>query len=90
MGFLSGFLVFSLLAFASFIVSVWGFAQIIGSLQNIKTRGPVLTAGTITVWISILFLGWFLVDTFLRGYITVYYIATAIGFISILFSGKIE
>lgn len=74
----------------AFVVSVFGFSQIIGSLQNIKKRGSFATIVTILIWAVILFLGWWLMQRFAPAYAIVYYIATGIGFVMVLSAGKIE
>lgn len=83
-------ILFIVVAFLAWFVGVWGFAQIIGSLQNIKTRGIGKTLFTIIVWAAILILGWILMHSFAPNQSLAYYIATAIAFLQILLSGKIK
>lgn len=79
-----------LVAIAAYFLSVFGFSQIIGSIQNAKTRGFSMTFATIIIWASILFCGWFLMDTFASEYCIAYYIASAVGFLQIVGAGKIK
>ena len=41
-------------AIVSWLVGIFGWAQIIGSLQNAKSRGPLMTLITIIIWICVL------------------------------------
>lgn len=75
---------------AAFIVSTFGFSQIIGSIQNSRKRGAWLTIFTIVLWSAILVLGWWLMKQFASAYSLVYYIATAIGLAMTIKAGKIE
>ena len=81
---------FIVVAFFAWFVGVWGFAQIIGSLQNIKMRGIGKTLFTIIVWAAILAAGWFLMHSFTPNQSLAYYIGTGVAFLQILLSGKIK
>lgn len=74
----------------AYVLGLFGFAQIIGSLKNIARRGAGLTLFTIVLWLGILAGGWLLMHTFAPSHDIVYYIATGISFLQILLSGKIE
>ena len=84
------FIVFAIVAFFSFLVGIFAFAQIVGSLQNFKTRGIGMTLFTITLWVLILFVVWMLVMNFLPSYKILFYGATGISLLVILGSGKIK
>ena len=74
----------------AYFVGLFGFAQIIGSLQNIKTRGIPLTLFTSILWL-IITIGTFLVVLFIfNDALIACIIAYIISFIQILASGKIE
>ena len=83
-------LIGSVVLFAAWISGVFGFAQIIGSLQNRKTRGAAMSAFTIILWVLILGAICFVAHHFFFSYRIVYYIGTGVSFIQVLFSGKIE
>lgn len=84
------FIVFAIVAYLSFLVGTFSFAQIVGSLQNVKTRGIGLTLFTIALWALILFVVWTIVMNFLPSYKIPFYGATGISLLVILFSGKIK
>ncbi len=74
----------------AYVLGVFGFAQIIGSLQNASRRGTAFTLFTIVLWTVILIGGWFLMHTFAPSHKIVYYIATGISLLQILGAGRIE
>ena len=80
-------LIMVLVGAGAYILGVFGFAQIIGSLQNIHARGIGLT---IILWSAILVGGWFLMHTFAPSHSVIYYIATGVSLIQILGTGKIQ
>ena len=75
---------------ASFAVGVFSFSQIIGSLQNISTRGAGLSVFTIVLWGAILAGSFFLMKNLVPGQSAAYYIGMAVSLISVLSSGKIQ
>ena len=75
---------------ASWLVGVFGFSQIIGSLQNLKERPPSMSAFTIIIWIVILGAVWFVVHHFFASFKIVYYIGTAVSLLLVLGAGKIH
>lgn len=84
------FLMIGLIAMVGYFVGVFGFAQIIGSLQHIRMRSISATIFTIGIWI-IIFIGLiFLVHRFFYPYRIVYYVVSGIAFIQILAAGKIR
>ena len=83
-------LVMFLVGIGAYILGVFGFAQIVGSLQNVRTRGMGMTLFTIILWSAILVGGWFLMHTFAPSHSVVYYIATGVSLLQILGAGKIQ
>lgn len=84
------FAVMVLVGVGAYILGVFGFAQIVGSLQNVRTRGIGITLFTIILWSTILVGGWFLMHTFASSHSVIYYIATGVSLIQILGAGKIQ
>ena len=82
------FLIYFAVFAVSFIIGVFGFAQIVGCFQNIKTNK--LGFLTIILWIAILIGSFFLMKRLVPDYSLAYYIAMAISLISILRQGKIH
>jgi len=74
----------------AFTIGTFGFAQIIGSLQNLKTRPPLASFLTIAIWIAILAASYFLMKWLVPKEATVYYIAMGLSFVVILSKGKIQ
>lgn len=81
---------FVAVAAVAYMAGVFGFAQIIGSLQNIRTRGAGLTLFTVCFWAAILLAVGFLVHRFFYPQRIAYYIVTVISFLQILLAGKIS
>lgn len=94
-----GFLVFA----GTFVVSVFGFCQIIGSIRvafkqkemkdfieyyNGRLISPASTAFTIIFWLTILVLACLAVHSWLNDYRIPYYIATGLTFLLSLKSGS--
>lgn len=75
---------------ASFAIGTFGFAQIIGSLQNLKTRPPLASFLTIVIWLAILAGSYFLMRWLVPDRAIVYYIAMGLSFIIILSKGKMK
>ena len=76
--------------FVAWISGVFGFAQIIGSLQNLRMRGAAMSAFTIILWALILGAICFVAHHFFFPYRIAYYVGTGISFIQVLCSGRIE
>ena len=70
----------------SWVVGVFGFAQIIGSIQT-RQRGYLFT---ILFWAAILAGCYVLVRTFLPKQLRAWYIGTGAALLATLFSGRIE
>lgn len=70
----------------SFVVGVFGFCQIIGSIQT-RQRAFLLT---ILIWGAILVGGYFLVRRFLPDQMIALYVGYGISLFKALTSGKIE
>lgn len=83
------YVVFLLVLAGSWLVGVFGWAQIIGSFQNLKTRGPKMFI-TIIIWLAILGLSFWLVIRFLPSDIWAWVIGMIISFLQVLRQGKIE
>nr|DAH67119.1 MAG TPA: hypothetical protein [Caudoviricetes sp.] len=81
---------FIAIGYGAFFVGIWGFAQIVGSLQNIKERGAALTISTIVIHIVLLSGIAFVVIRFLPLYKTALFIGYGISLIKILLSGRIR
>ena len=79
-------ILFILVAFVSFIIGIFGFAQIIGSL---RTRQKNFLFTTI-VWLAVLVGEFFLAKLIVLDYINAFYIGTGISFIMILMQKNIE
>lgn len=75
---------------AAFFIGVFGFAQIVGALQNIRWRPVRLTIINLLFWGGVFALETFLVLRFLHSYRIAFYIGSGIAFLSIISSGKIE
>lgn len=79
-----------LVFFGAYFAGVWGFAQIVGSLQNIKQRGPKLTVFTILLHTVLLGAIAFVVLHFISQFKTAFIVGYIISLIKILLAGKIE
>lgn len=84
------FIMLCLVGFASYVIGVFGFSQIIGSLQSVRRRGAFFTIYTITLWVIILVLVYICVRNFFYRQRFGYYIAMVISFIQVNGAGKIE
>ena len=76
--------------FICYIIGVFGFTQIVGSLQNIKNRGIPMTLFTISVWTIIVGLTVFIIYSKFNNCMVPCVIAMIISFLQTLFAGKIE
>ncbi|MBP3240180.1 MAG: hypothetical protein J6M92_06500 [Oribacterium sp.] len=75
--------------FVSWIIGVFGWAQIIGGLQNLRSRGASMIV-TILLWAVIIFLSFLGVKHFLGSRIIVWAIAMGISLIQVIAQGKIQ
>lgn len=73
-----------------YFFAMFGFCQIVGSIQNRHLRSPGMTFGTILIWTILLTIGYFIITRFFPDMITIYYIALCIGFITSITSGHIR
>ncbi len=78
------------IAVVCWVIGVFGFAQIIGSLQNIKQRGFGASIITILIWTIILGGAYCAVNKYFNSSVMGLYIGYGISLIQILFSGKIS
>lgn len=74
----------------SFLVSLFGFSQIIGSAQHASVRPIGATIFTIVLWLVILLVVAILVHLYFSKFAVSYYIGTGAGLLATLFSGRIE
>lgn len=84
------YVIIAVVFFVSWVVGVFGFAQIIGSLQNLRERGAAMSAFTIIFWSVILIALGVGVHYFLLDYRIVYYVGTGISLLQVLAAGKIQ
>lgn len=78
---------FIIVAVIAWLVGVFGWAQIIGSIQNLKIRKNLLF--TLVLWIVLLSSGaYFAIVTFDSPWALI--VGYAISFVQIISSGKIE
>lgn len=77
---------FIVVAVVAFVVGIFGFAQIIGSLRT-KQKNFLLP---IIIWLAILVGEFFLARLIVVNYMNAFYIGTGIAFVIILFQKKIE
>jgi len=83
-------LILILVAIISYVLGVFGFSQIVGSLQNIRSRGVGLTIFTVCLWCAILVIAAILVHRFFYPQRIGYYIVTVISLVQVLAYGKIS
>ncbi len=74
----------------SFFVGVFGFAQIIGSLQNLGVRGIGISLFTIILWAAILAGSFYLMKRIVPDEALAYYIGMGASLVSVLMQGKIQ
>jgi hypothetical protein len=77
---------FILVAVVAFVVGIFGFAQIIGSLRTRQKRFML----PILLWLVILVGEFFLARLIVLDYMKAFYIGTGISFIIMLLQKKIE
>lgn len=83
-------ILYAVLVFAvSFVIGTFGWCQIIGGLQNFRSRGPVMLIA-IVVWSAILLGAYFAVRRFLSSQLTPFYFGLGISFLLSLRAGKIQ
>ena len=84
-GFLS-----AVFTFAGYFIGIWGWAQIIGSIQQFKNRGAKVSLTTIVIWVILIGAATALVFFLLPKYMIPYLAGLGIGLVNILLSGKIR
>ena len=84
------YFLFIIVLAVSFFIGVFGFSQIIGSLQNIKNRGIGLSLFTIILWCGILAATFFIKNRFFPDNSTAYYIGMGASLVAVLMQGKIQ
>ena len=77
---------FIVVAVVAFVVGIFGFAQIIGSLRT-RQKNFLLP---IIIWLAILVGEFFLTRLIVINYMNAFYIGTGIAFVIILLQKKIE
>ncbi len=73
-------------AFVAWVIGVWGWAQILGSLQNMGQRGGLFF--TLVLWIAIMGGGLYLASGL--GYLVPFLVGYALSFIQVSRTGRIE
>lgn len=71
-------------------VGILGWAQIVGSIQQFRNRGPAASMYTIILWAILLGGATAIVFFLLRKYLVAYLIGLGIGLVQILFAGEIK
>lgn len=85
---------FGLMASVAYIplcfFAMFGFCQIVGSIQNCHSRSVSMTFTTIIIWAILFAVGYFVTVNLLAIKLIIYYIALAIGFVMSITSGHIQ
>jgi hypothetical protein len=84
------YLLFIVTGVVAYLLGAFGWAQIIGSLQNVKTRGAGMTLFTVIFWAAILVGSYFLMKAVVPGEKIAYFLGLAISLVLVLRSGKIQ
>ena len=84
------YLLFIVTGVVAYLLGAFGWAQIIGSLQNVKTRGAGMTLFTVIFWAAILVGSYFLMRAVVPGEKIAYFLGLAISLVLVLRSGKIQ
>lgn len=80
------YIIFYLVAFGTFIIGVFGFSQIIGSLRA-RQRNFLIP---IIIWISLLLIIYFAFTNFIPNFINALYIGYILSFLIVISQSKIE
>ncbi len=83
-------ILFIVVLIVTYVVGVFGFSQIVGSLQNFSSRGAGLSLLTIVLWGAILVGSFFLMKNLVPDQSVAYYIGMVASLVSVLSSGKIQ
>ncbi len=81
---------FIVILVASWFIGLYGWAQIIGSIQNAKSRGTQMTLLTILIWGAIIIGSFFLVWHFSSNNVIAWVIGIVFALVQTLRAGKIE
>lgn len=81
--------IFVVILLISYFIGVFGWTQIVGGFQNLKTRGSKMII-TIVLWAAIIGGSFYLVFRFFRNDIWAWAIPMVISFIQVIKSGRIE
>ena len=73
-----------------YFFTMFGFCQIVGSIQNRYLRSAGMTFATILIWTILLAVGYFVIANYFSTKLTIYYIALGVGFITSITSGRIQ
>lgn len=73
-----------------YFFTMFGFCQIVGSIQHHRLRGIGKTFTTILIWSILLVIGYLIILNYFTDIVTVYYIALVAGFITSITSGRIR
>lgn len=76
--------------FAGYFIGIWGWAQIVGSIQQFRNRGPKASFTTILIWLVLIGASTAIVYFLLPKYMIPYLAGLGIGLVNILVSGKIR
>ena len=83
------YVIFIVIFIVSWLVGVFGWAQIIGSFQNLKSRGPHMLI-TVLIWSIIIVATYIAVWKFFASSILAWIIGMVVSFMQVLRQGKIE
>lgn len=81
---------FIVIMIITWFVGVFGWAQIVGSLQNVKQRGIAMTLFTISIWCLIMGGTAYVCLHFFAAHKIALCIGYGVSLVIILFSGKIQ
>lgn len=84
------FVILIFVGIVAYVIGIFGWAQIIGSFQNIKQRGLGMTFFTILIWVGIIFGAFLISKSFFSNQLLGFYLGIIISFVQIIFAGKIE
>lgn len=84
------YLLVALVMVASWFIGVWGFCQIIGSLQRIGTPQFSKCVFALILWSAIIIACIILMHAFFSDYLIAFYIGLGVSLLQSLSAGKIE
>lgn len=83
------YIIFIAILIVSWLIGVFGWAQIIGGFQNLKSRGPKMLI-TVLIWAIIIAATFIVVWKFFSSSILAWIIGMVVSLIQVLRQGKIE